>query len=99
MRSGRPKSELVLSTQEQKQLEALVHSRSLPAGLVRRAKIMLHAADGEANSAIAKRLKLTGATVGKWRRRFVSHRLQALHDELRPGRPRSLEDEAVTELN
>jgi len=61
-------------------------------------KIVLHAADGEASSAIAKRLKLNQATVGKWRRRFVTHRLQGLHDELRPGRPRSLEDEAVAEL-
>ena len=98
MRTGRPKSVLVLSTEEREQLQALVRSRSLPAGLVRRAKIVLHAADGEANSAIAKRLKLAEATVGKWRRRFVSHRLQGLHDELRPGRPRSLEDEAVAEL-
>ncbi len=98
MRTGRPKSELVLSNEEREQLEALVRSRSLPAGLVRRAKIVLHAADGEANSAIARRLKLTGATVGNWRRRFVTHRLQGLHDELRPGRPRSLEDEAVAEL-
>ncbi len=98
MRTGRPKSVLVLSTEEREQLQALVRSRSLPAGLVRRAKIVLHAADGEANSAIAKRLKLAEATVGKWRRRFVTHRLQGLHDELRPGRPRSLEDEAVAEL-
>jgi len=98
MRTGRPKSVLVLSTEEREQLQALVRSRSLPAGLVRRAKIVLHAADGEANSAIAERLKLAGATVGKWRRRFVTHRLQGLHDELRPGRPRSLEDEAVAEL-
>ena len=95
---GRPKSELALSGEEREQLEALVRSRSLPAGLVRRARIVLQAAAGEANSAIAKRLKLNEATVGKWRRRFVTHRLQGLHDELRPGRPRSLEDEEVAEL-
>lgn len=98
MRTGRPKSELVLSTEERKQLEALVRSRTLPAGLVRRARIVLQAADGEHNRAIAKRLKLTEHTVGKWRQRFVRHRLQGLHDELRPGRPRTLEDEAVAEL-
>jgi len=98
MRRGRPKSELALSGEEREQLEALVRSRSLPAGLVRRARIVLQAAAGEANSAIAKRLKLNEATVGKWRRRFVTHRLQGLHDELRPGRPRSLEDEEVAEL-
>jgi putative transposase len=98
MKTGRPKSELVLSSEEREQLETLVRSRSLPAGLVRRAKIVLHAADGEGNSAIAKRLKLNEATVGKWRRRFVTYRLTGLHDELRPGRPRTIEDERVAEL-
>jgi putative transposase len=98
MRSGRPKSELVLNHEEREQLEALLRSRSLPAGLVRRAKIVLHAAEGEPNSAIAKRLKLNPTTVRKWRERFVTQRIQGLHDELRPGRPRSLEDEAVAEL-
>jgi putative transposase len=86
MRSGRPKSELVLSEQERTQLEAMVRSRSLPAGLVRRARIVLQAADGETNTAIAKRLKLSGATVGKWRARFAALRIQGLDDELRPGR-------------
>jgi putative transposase len=98
MRTGRPKSELVLSKEEREQLEALLRSRSLPAALVRRAKIVLHAAEGEANSAIAQRLKLNATTVRKWRERFVAHRIRGLHDELRPGRPRSLEDEAVAEL-
>jgi putative transposase len=98
MRSGRPKSELVLSEQERTQLEAMMRSRSLPAGLVRRARIVLQAADGETNTAIAKRLKLSGATVGKWRARFAALRIQGLHDELRPGRPRSLEDEEVASL-
>jgi putative transposase len=98
MRTGRPKRELVLTAEERTQLEAVVRSRTLPAGLVRRARIVLQAADGEANSAIAKRLKLSEHSVGKWRRRFITHRVQGLHDELRPGRPRSLEDEAVAEL-
>lgn len=98
MRSGRPKRELGLRVEEREQLEALVRSRSQPAGLVRRARIVLQAAAGEANSAIAKRLKLSAATVGKWRRRFMSDRLQGLHDELRPGRPRCLDNEAVAAL-
>jgi putative transposase len=98
MRTGRPKSELTLNAEERAQLETLVRSRSLPAGLMQRAKIVLHAAEGEANSAIAQRLKLNVHTVGKWRARFITDRLPGLHDELRPGRPRSLEDEAVATL-
>jgi putative transposase len=36
--------------------------------------------------------------VGKWRRRFVARRIGGLHDELRPGKPRSIDDERIAEL-
>ena len=36
--------------------------------------------------------------MGKWRQRFVEHRLAGLYDELRPGRPRSIEDEQIAAL-
>jgi hypothetical protein len=37
---GRPKAVLVLSPQQREQLESLASSRALPAGLVRRARII-----------------------------------------------------------
>ncbi len=37
-------------------------------------------------------------TVGKWRRRDRAVGLEGLHDELRPGRPRTYEVDAVTEV-
>ncbi len=67
MRTGRPKAELVLSEDELAQLQAFARSRSLPAALSNRARIILSSADGELNSAIAERLKMGNATVGKWR--------------------------------
>jgi putative transposase len=41
---------------------------------------------------------LTGMTVGKWRKRFRKLGLEGLHDELRSGRPRTYEDDAVAEV-
>jgi len=98
MRTGRPKAELVLSQDEHAQLSAMARSRSIPAALVTRARIVLGAANGEPNSMIADRVQLSQATVGKWRRRFLEHRLGGLHDELRPGKPRTIDDERVAEL-
>jgi transposase len=98
MAIGRPKAELVLSAEEQAQVSALAASRSLPHALVARAQLVLWAAQGESNSAIAERLGWSMATVGKWRRRFVEQRMAGLHDELRPGRPRSYGDEQVAAL-
>jgi putative transposase len=76
----------------------MARSRSLSAALSMRAKIVLASADGESNSSIAARLDLTKATVGKWRTRFIAQRIQGLHDELRPGAPRTIGDERVADL-
>jgi putative transposase len=95
---GRPKTELVLSEDERVQLSSLAASRSLPHALVARAKVILLSAEGASNTEIADRLQWTKATVGKWRRRFLGRRVQGLYDELRPGRPRSVEDEQVAAL-
>ncbi|MGH8131452.1 MAG: IS630 family transposase, partial [Steroidobacteraceae bacterium] len=98
MPRGRTLPELKLADAERSQLLAIAGSRSLPHGIVRRAQIVLASADGDSNKAIAKRMRLNQLTVGKWRQRYLAEGLQGLHDELRPGRPRSLEDERVTEV-
>jgi putative transposase len=98
MAMGRPKGELVLSEEERIQLSGLSGSRSLPHALVARAKVILWSEEGASNAEIAARLQWTPATVGKWRRRFLDRRVQGLYDELRPGRPRSIEDEQVAAL-
>jgi putative transposase len=98
MATGRPKAELVLSGEERTQLSALANSRSLPHAMVARAQLVLWAAQGESNNALAKRLGWSLPTVGKWRQRFVAQRVAGLHDELRSGRPRTYDDEQVAEL-
>ena len=98
MAMGRPKAPLVLTAEQQEQLEGIARSRTLPAGLVKRARIVLLSAAGKANQEIAQQLGLTDATVGKWRRRFLEQDVTGLHDELRPGRPRSVSDERVARL-
>jgi putative transposase len=79
-------------------LLSIANSRSLPHGIVQRAHIVLACAEGEANASIAKRLRLSNMTVGKWRKRYLEYGLEGLHDELRPGRPRTHEDERVAEV-
>ena len=98
MAMGRPKAGLVLSGEQRAQLESMSSSRSLPAGLVTRARIVLLSAAGKMNQQIARQLGLSNATVGKWRRRFVEQGIAGLHDELRPGRPRPISDERVAQL-
>jgi DNA-binding NarL/FixJ family response regulator len=71
MAMGRPKAVLVLSAEQRAQLESMASSRSLPAGLVTRVRIILLNASGKMNREIARQLGLTNATVSKWRRRFV----------------------------
>jgi putative transposase len=98
MALGRPKTPLLLNAEEDTQLRAVSVSRSLPHGLVMRAKIILLSASGMNNQAIAARLGLNPVTVGHWRRRFLRQGLPGPHDELRPGRPRSISYERVARL-
>ncbi|UUN30701.1 FCD domain-containing protein [Streptomyces sp. FIT100] len=61
-----------------------------PTGPLRtRSRIVLACADGLANAAVAKRLKVSPATVAKWRERYLRRGLEGLSDAPRPGRPRS----------
>ncbi len=63
-----------------------------------RARIVLGCGDGLSNAEVAKRLRITGATVCKWRERFRVGRLEGLLDEPRLGAPRSITDARVEEV-
>ena len=98
MKTGRPKQPLKLLTEDRIHLKAIANSRSMPHALVVRAQIVLMAADGMSNTAIAEKLSISKPVVGLWRRRYLTQGLQGLHDEMRPGRPRSISDEKVAML-
>jgi len=80
------------------QLDAFARSRSLPHALVLRAKIVLAAANGEQTMRIAREFSLSRHTVSMWRARFVQRGIEGLYDEYRSGRPRSIEDERISQL-
>lgn len=94
-RSGAPKAELVVTDQQRTELKRLEQRSRTNRDVAFRAKIILAAADGISNSEIAKRLRTTPGTVGKWRRQFVRDGLDGLFDEQRPGAARKFSDEDV----
>jgi transposase len=63
-----------------------------------RAEIVLLAAEGASNMAVAERLGISRITVATWRNRFAAQRLDGLLDEPRPGAPRTVTDEKVAEV-
>ena len=95
MPRGRPVAPVELSEEAEAELTRISRSRSLPSSLVQRAQIVLACAVGASNTAVAARLGVGAATVGRWRRRYRERGLEGLHDELRPGRPRTYDDERV----
>jgi transposase len=98
MRTGRPKAPLTLSAEERKQLESMAHRARTAPQLARRARIVLACAGGQNNKTVARRLRVTPGTVGKWRTRFVEDRFEGLIDEPRPGAPRRVTDEQVEQV-
>ena len=98
MRTGRPKVKLTMSSDERAHLLAITRSRSLPAALTLRAKIVLACEREPNNAVVATQLGVGSHTIGKWRNRFITDRIDGLYDEARSGRPRTVEDEAVAEL-
>jgi transposase len=82
---------LVLREGDREALTRLTRSSSVRAGLAQRARIVLLAAQGESNTAIAERVGVTRPTVIGWRERYETAGVDGLADEPRSGRPRSVD--------
>jgi transposase len=92
---GRAKAELVLSDEERETLTRWARRPKSAQALALRCRIVLACAEGKTNQQVAAEQGVNQATVGKWRARFVAHRLDGLHDEPRPGAPRRIYDADV----
>jgi len=98
MQSQPRKKHLVLNEQDRNILERWTRRAKTAQALALRARIVLACAGGDSDVAVAKRLNTTRETVGKWRRRFLERGLDGLHDEPRPGAPRTIGDDKIEEI-
>ena len=79
---------IVLSENERKKLTRLAKSRTASVRLARRAQLVLLAAAGLHNEAIARELKIGRVQAGRWRERYAQGGLAAIErDRPRGGRP------------
>jgi len=95
MPRGRPLALLTLEDRDRETLNRWTRRPKTAQALAQRARIVLAAADGRPNEAIAAELSITAHTVGKWRRRFAERGPDGLLDEPRPGAPRTVDDDRV----
>src|SRR6202050_5344871 len=89
------RAEVVVSVEEREVLERWARRPSSAQALAFRCRVVLAAAEGRSSVEIAAELGCDRSTVGKWRVRFAERGLDGLHDEPRPGKPRSISDEQV----
>src|SRR5437899_1922056 len=89
------RAEVVLNGEERETLERWARRPKSSQALAFRCRIVLAAAEGRASTEIAADLGCNANTVGKWRGRFARRGIDGLHDEPRPGKPRSISDEDV----
>ena len=99
MPRGRPpKTILVVTADDRAELVRWSKRPKSSHALAQRASIILRCADGDAGNKVAGDLRITNATVWKWRKRFVERGLAGLLDEPRCGAPRSIDDDKVEEV-
>ena len=86
---------VALTDDERAQLVAWARRAKSANAVATRSRIVLAAAEGLGNTAVAARVGVDVGTARKWRNRFLADRLEGVLDEPRPGRPRTVTDEQV----
>ncbi len=88
-----------LLSEERAQLLQWARSKTVSVRLARRAQIVLGAADGLDNEAIAAQVGVGRVQVGRWRTRFAKGRLAAIQQDLpRGGRPVKVDAAEIVRL-
>ena len=91
MRVAKP---VKLNADDNRNLRVLSKRKRIEARVQMRARIVLMAADGMSDKAIAQKLDTDRRVVARWRSRFLSAGVQGLLcDATRPGRPRTARQE------
>ena len=86
---------IVLNEAEKQALAALTRKHGAPQSVAVRARIVVAAASGLTNQAIAAKFDVCAHTAGVWRKRFASDGMDGLYDEPRPGAPRQIGDDEI----
>jgi transposase len=94
MKRGRPIAPLILSDEQRHTLLRWTRRHKSAQASVR-ARIVLACASGKSNREVARALRCSLPTVGKWRSRFLRVGVDGLLDKPRPGAPRKITDEQV----
>lgn len=91
--------QITLSEEQRTVLQRWARGRTTPARLVRRAQIVLRAAEGQANLQIAAELGVERTIVGRWRRRFSERGLAGIEkDAPRGGRKPTVRDRVARRI-
>jgi transposase len=78
---------LILSIDERTELTRWAQSRTLPAGDVFRARLILALADGLSYHQIESKLGTSSPAIARWRSRFEKHRMEGLNPGHKGSRP------------
>ena len=86
---------LTLRNGDREKLARIASSRVAEAGLARRARIVLLAAEGLPHTEVARRAGVSVPVVREWRSRYAAGGIKALEDQPRAGRPRTVDETAI----
>lgn len=94
----KPADPIQLTPEERRQLEKIVSSPQSQQKMVKRARIILLAAEGHANHRIAEIMRISRPTIILWRNRFVENRMSGLEDAPRCGCGKGLDVRLVEKI-